>query len=131
MGGDWMKSSGLDTSVDRRRFLTGVGGFVTASVLPGNEEGDLAPKSTSVPAMRAQKLAWAGVRLELGKSSLFLDPLIDPDVWGPSLKDKMVVLEPTEGDRYVFVTHRHPDHFDPRAVRSALGDTGFLVCHPT
>jgi L-ascorbate metabolism protein UlaG (beta-lactamase superfamily) len=125
-----MISSRLNAPVDRRRFLSGATGFVTASVLPKEYRDDLTPKPTSVPAMRAQKLAWAGVRLDLGKSSLFLDPLIDPDVWGPALKDTMIPIEPPEGDRYVLVTHRHPDHFDPHAVRKALGDTGTFVCDP-
>ncbi|MGA7909712.1 MAG: MBL fold metallo-hydrolase, partial [Candidatus Sulfotelmatobacter sp.] len=82
------------------------------------------------PALRVQKLAWAGVRLQLEKATLFLDPLIDPDVWGPALKDKIIPVEAAEGDRYVLVTHRHPDHFDPHAVRDALGKTGLMVCDP-
>jgi L-ascorbate metabolism protein UlaG (beta-lactamase superfamily) len=57
-----------------------------------------------------------------------LDPLLNPDVWESALKDKLVDIETVEGDRYALVTHRHPDHFDPQAIRKALGGTGVLAC---
>ena len=78
--------------------------------------------------LRAQRLAWAGVRLQLERTSLFLDPLISPDVWGPALPDALVPVDVAEGDRFVAITHRHPDHFDPAAARRALGTTGSVVC---
>jgi L-ascorbate metabolism protein UlaG (beta-lactamase superfamily) len=49
---------------------------------------------------------------------------------GTALKDKFIPVEPLEGDGYVVVTHRHPDHFDPQAVRKILGEEGILVCDP-
>jgi len=84
----------------------------------------------SAPTLRAQRLAWAGIRLQLGKDALFLDPLIAADVWGAALRDPLVPVEAkeAEGARYVLITHRHPDHFDKKAARSALGDTGTVVC---
>ena len=93
-----------------------------AAVTPaGAQSGDL----------RAQRLAWAGVRLDTGGASLWLDPLADADVWGPALKDPLSLPSPDGAQRrYVVVTHRHPDHFDPIAVRAALGETGTLVCAP-
>ena len=80
--------------------------------------------------LRAQRLAWAGVRLQLENATLFLDPLISADVWGPALKDTLVPVDVAEGARFVLITHRHPDHFDVAAVKKALGDTGTLVCAP-
>jgi L-ascorbate metabolism protein UlaG (beta-lactamase superfamily) len=80
--------------------------------------------------LRAQRLAWAGVRLQLDHASLWIDPLVNSDVWGPSLRDPLFPLEPGAGDHYVLVTHRHPDHFDPTAIRAVLGDSGTLVCAP-
>jgi L-ascorbate metabolism protein UlaG (beta-lactamase superfamily) len=82
----------------------------------------------ATPTLRAQRLAWAGIRLQLDKDALFLDPLTNPDVWGPILKDKFIPVDGVEGDRFVLVTHRHPDHFDRATVKSALGETGTLVC---
>jgi len=84
----------------------------------------------SAPALRAQRLAWAGIRLQLGKDAVFLDPLIAPDVWGGSLRDPLVPVDGVEGRRWVLVTHPHPDHFDRAAVRSALGEKGAVVCTP-
>jgi L-ascorbate metabolism protein UlaG (beta-lactamase superfamily) len=78
--------------------------------------------------LRVQKLAWAGVRLQLGETTLFIDPLINRDVWGSALADPMIPVDVERGDRFVLVTHRHPDHFDPLAVRAIVGDTGILVC---
>lgn len=96
--------------------------------------GGLAPSlrgaasAADAPVLRVQRLAWAGVRLELESGTLLLDPLVNPDVWGKALPDALVPVEVAKGERFVLVTHRHPDHFDPKAVRQALGTTGILVC---
>lgn len=83
-----------------------------------------------VPVLSVQRLAWAGMRLQLGSGDLYLDPMLDPKVWGPVLPDRLVPIDPPgEGSRYVLITHRHPDHFDPIAVRRALGETGTLACN--
>jgi L-ascorbate metabolism protein UlaG (beta-lactamase superfamily) len=83
------------------------------------------------PRMRARRLAWAGVQIEVGAVSIWLDPLISPDVWGPALRDPLVPMTAAAGaSRYALVTHRHPDHFDAAAVRAALGSSGTLVCAP-
>jgi L-ascorbate metabolism protein UlaG (beta-lactamase superfamily) len=109
--------------LSRREFLFAAGSLAAAgAVMPRVFAADPAP------ALRAQRLAWAGVRLQLGKDALFLDPLLNPDVWGAALKDAFIPVDAVEGARFVAVTHRHPDHFDPVAVRRALGDAGILVC---
>lgn len=109
----------------RRDFLRASATLVAASLLPSPRLAWAAG-----PGLRIQRLAWAGVRLQLGKDTLLIDPLADPGVWGPALKDPLVQVEPGEGARYVLITHRHSDHFDPVAVRKALGATGTLVCAP-
>ncbi|RYZ46212.1 MAG: MBL fold metallo-hydrolase [Myxococcaceae bacterium] len=113
----------------RRDFLRAAAALSAGAVLlpPGTGR---ATKPVDSAALRAQRLAWAGVRLRLGQDTLFLDPLIDPTVWGAALKDPLVPMDVKSGSRFVLVTHRHPDHFDPVAVRQALGDTGTLVCAP-
>ena len=60
-----MNSTGLASLVDRRQFLSGAASVVPAAVFLKDEGNGHAPTSSSGPAMRAQKLAWAGVRLEL------------------------------------------------------------------
>lgn len=115
-------------SEGRRNFLrlsaTVLAGAALSPVRAASAASESAPGAT----LQAQKLAWAGVRLALGKDTLFLDPLADPNAWGPALKDALVPIVPGEGSRYVLITHRHPDHFDRIAARQALGDTGTVVC---
>ena len=77
--------------------------------------------------LRVQRLAWAGIRLQLPIGVLFIDPLTSPDVWGPALGDKLVPVGDGNGSRYVLVTHSHSDHADPLAIREALGATGQLI----
>jgi L-ascorbate metabolism protein UlaG (beta-lactamase superfamily) len=114
--------------VGRRDFLTSAAAFAASSALSPASITAITQEAPVSLALRAQKLAWAGVRLQLEKATLFLDPLMNPDVWGPALKDELIPVDPVEGDRFVLVTHRHPDHFDPQTVRKALGDSGILVC---
>jgi L-ascorbate metabolism protein UlaG (beta-lactamase superfamily) len=114
----------------RRRVLVGAAAFAAGSVLP-TRLVSAANATDPAPGLRAQRLAWAGVRLQLGTANLYLDPLLDPKVWGSALPDALVPIDPPgEGSRYVLVTHRHPDHFDPTAIRQALGEAGTLVCTP-
>jgi L-ascorbate metabolism protein UlaG (beta-lactamase superfamily) len=85
--------------------------------------------ATDAPMLRVQRLAWAGIRLQLGESCVFLDPLVSTNVWEGALADPLVRLDDAHGDRWVLVSHRHPDHCDPVAIRQALGDRGTLL-HP-
>lgn len=111
----------------RRNFLGATTSLLAASLLTpaGLVRAALAAPE---PTLRAQRLAWAGIRLQLGKDALFLDPLLNPGVWGAALRDSFIPVDGVEGARHVLITHRHPDHFDPAALRKALGDDGTLVC---
>jgi L-ascorbate metabolism protein UlaG (beta-lactamase superfamily) len=112
----------------RRQFLGAGAAFAAALALPRAAGALDGPRMA--PTLRAQRLAWAGVRLQLPGATLFIDPLTNPDVWGPALTDPLIPIDTTTASRYVLVTHRHPDHFDPATVRRALGDGGVLVCAP-
>ncbi|HEY5851283.1 MAG TPA: MBL fold metallo-hydrolase [Lysobacter sp.] len=85
--------------------------------------------SANAQGVRIQRLAWAGIRLQLPKSTLFIDPLVDPDAWGSALQDRLIPVDDPVGDACVLITHAHPDHFDAKAVAAALGKGGVLV-HP-
>ncbi|GAA0713096.1 MBL fold metallo-hydrolase [Dokdonella soli] len=109
----------------RRDFLRSATAMLAAAKLgfPRNAIAeDPAPLS-----LRAQRLAWAGVRLQLETGTLFLDPLTNRNVWGTALKDPLIPVTDATGDRFVVVTHRHPDHCDPDTIRQALGDDGTLA----
>src|ERR1700712_5153899 len=77
--------------------------------------------------MEAQRLGWAGVRLQVADTTIWIDPLANAAVWGEALRDTLAPIESAAGDRFVLVTHRHPDHYDPEAVARALGSGGGLL----
>jgi L-ascorbate metabolism protein UlaG (beta-lactamase superfamily) len=99
-------------------------------LLGGGFAGLLAAQSTSAAddgTLRIQRLAWAGLKLALPGATLGVDLLADPAVWGTALSDPLPDLGDFKGDRYALITHRHSDHFDPKAVARALGDQGLLL----
>ena len=90
--------------------------------------GSLGRVRAQAPArMEAQRLGWAGVRLQVADTTIWIDPLANATVWGDALRDALSPIEPPAGDRYVLVTHRHPDHYDPDTVAHALGAGGNLL----
>lgn len=116
---------GSSHRVRRREFLSGCAGLAALALLPGGRVF----ASAGTDGLRIQRLAWAGIRLQLPQATLFIDPLVNPDTWGPALKDSLIPVGDAVGDTYVLITHAHPDHFDARAVAEALGKGGALV-HP-
>lgn len=105
------------------------------STAPGPRAASVAPAApppapaAAARTLRVQRLAWAGVRLQLPGSTTFIDPLVDPAYWGAALGDRMPGVDDAVGDARILVTHAHGDHFDPMAVRQALAKGGSLV-HP-
>lgn len=82
--------------------------------------------ASAPPPVRVQRLAWAGIRLEFAASTLFLDPLTDPAIWGRALPDRLVPVHDAKGDRFVAISHAHADHANPKTICEALGDKGTL-----
>lgn len=111
--------------VSRRRFLASGAGVAAAALLPASRVFAAA----NPDGLRIRRLAWAGIRLQLPKATLFIDPLVNPEHWGPALEDPLVPVGDAVGDAYVLVTHAHSDHFDATAVGEALAHGGVLV-HP-
>ena len=110
------------SAIGRRAFLTGCVGLAAATLVPER-------RAFAADGLRIQRLAWAGIRLQLPQSTLFIDPLVDPDAWGSALKDPLIPVGDAVGDAYVVITHAHPDHFDAKAAAQALAKGGVLV-HP-
>jgi L-ascorbate metabolism protein UlaG (beta-lactamase superfamily) len=115
--------SGLPDDKSRRRILRSFAGASVAALLPASLLAS--PRTT----LRAQRLAWAGIRLQLPDATLFIDPLVNRDAWGEALPDTLISVDDTEGDTSVLITHSHSDHFDIGAARSALRRGGVLA-HP-
>src|SRR3990170_5064327 len=107
----------------RRKFLSACAGMSAAALLPGSRVF----AADGAEGLRIQRLAWAGIRLQLPQATLFIDPLVNPDAWGPALKDPLIPVGDAVGDTYVLITHAHPDHFDAKAAADALAKGGALV----
>jgi L-ascorbate metabolism protein UlaG (beta-lactamase superfamily) len=111
--------------IRRRGLLLGGAALAAAALLP-------AGRLLAAPGdggLRIQRLAWAGIRLQLPKATLLVDPLVDPEAWGTALKDPLIAVDDTVGETSVLITHAHPDHFDAMAARDALARGGVLA-HP-
>ena len=118
------------SEVSRRSFIAGgTLTLLTASVARAfGETTALATALQNTQELKAQRLTWAGVKLELASITLFIDPLINADVWGRALKSAIVPLEASTPRTHVLITHLHNDHFDFAAVRKVLGENGNVVC---
>jgi L-ascorbate metabolism protein UlaG (beta-lactamase superfamily) len=83
-------------------------------------------RSVALPqtSVIAQRLAWAGVKLERPEVAVFIDAIAPdpPDTPGPALVTKAKRA-------FALVTHAHGDHCDPEAVKAVLGENGYIVAH--
>jgi L-ascorbate metabolism protein UlaG (beta-lactamase superfamily) len=106
----------------RRQLLQSIVGVAAASVF-----SPAAQASNQATQLRAQRLGWAGVRLQLGDANLYIDPLENEAVWGEALRKPLVRIETPGEARFVLITHRHPDHCDGKAIARLTGADGALV----
>ena len=120
------------TEVSRRGFLAGGATvLLTTSVaraFSGTRKPVFSAQTNGSQELKAQRLTWAGVKLELTSVTLFIDPLVSADVWGQALKTPIVPVETSTPRTHVLITHLHNDHFDFVAVRKVLGEKGNVVC---
>ncbi len=75
--------------------------------------------------MRIQRLAWAGIKVEVGAVTLFVDAVEG----GPYFHVPPVPLSAETSERHALVTHAHTDHYDPAALARILGEDGTVICH--
>jgi len=83
------------------------------------------PRAAAPPAdeLAITYLGWAGVELRYGDNAVFVDPqLVFRD--RPARQVQTAPIASTATSHYALVTHLHPDHFDPVALRQALSDDG-------
>jgi L-ascorbate metabolism protein UlaG (beta-lactamase superfamily) len=71
--------------------------------------------------MIIQKLPWAGIRVQVGGTSVAIDPLFHfPAKFGQSHEPLVPLNEFGKVDA-VLITHHHGDHFDPEAIAHYYG----------
>ncbi|SDW07135.1 MBL fold metallo-hydrolase [Paenibacillus sp. CF384] len=73
--------------------------------------------------MKIVKLPWAGIKLEHNHTSIVIDPFYNfpADLGTPA--GKLIPLDEFGKPDAVFLTHVHPDHFDPEAIKQFYGES--------
>lgn len=73
------------------------------------------------PRMKIQRLAWAGVKVELGSTTLFIDATAYDAYQEPK-------LEAATENIHALITHHHSDHYDPAALSKVFNKRSRLYC---
>jgi L-ascorbate metabolism protein UlaG (beta-lactamase superfamily) len=129
-----MTQPGFPLGATRREFLATGGTSLLAATASAAVNPPDDRRAHSVPGvddaqqpsskLKIQRLAWAGIRIECGSTTLFVDAHNDPDYGAANIP-----LSSTTDLSYALVTHHHGDHCDPVALKPVLGANGRLVCH--
>ena len=72
-----------------------------------------------------------GLSIESPKRSFTVGELVTLTVDTERIGRCSASMTPSFFVRFPSVTHRHPDHFDPQAVRKALGENGCTTVTPS
>lgn len=104
----------------RRQFLDRSGTVAVAASLFGIGLPSAAGQTQKSDAtMKIQRLAWAGVKVVVGETTLFVDAAAAPNL----------TLGADTRHRYAVVTHHHGDHCDPEALKPVFTDRSYMVCY--
>lgn len=72
--------------------------------------------------MKIQRLAWAGIKIEIDKITLFVDAT------SYETEQDMKLTAETEY-RHAVITHHHSDHYDPEALKTVFEKRSRLYCY--
>lgn len=111
--------------IPRRNFLAGTGAFLAATALSASSKAQQNKTQSAVPTLRIQRLAWAGLRIDLGDNTLFVDATHTSPQDG--LPDAPITT--TAKNRFALITHHHSDHYAPDDLRQGIGDQGTVFAH--
>lgn len=82
---------------------------------------------TPPSAARVRRLSWAGVEIESADRTVFIDPWLTTGIWEGAWTSPVVPIRTPSRPAAVLLTHLHNDHFDPAAIRAALGSAAGSV----
>ncbi|WP_051691922.1 MBL fold metallo-hydrolase [Pedobacter borealis] len=110
----------------RRELLKYTASAISLTALPvilKSQQNDRENKSLqNHDVMKIQRLAWAGIKIELGETTLYIDATSYDEQ-----KDMKLTAE-TEY-RHALITHHHPDHYDPAALKTVFDKRSRLYCY--
>jgi L-ascorbate metabolism protein UlaG (beta-lactamase superfamily) len=81
--------------------------------------------------MRIQRLSWAGIKLESSPYVVLVDPLLNCERLRTFMDEpKLEIVSSLQAGiaDAILITHLHPDHYDPSAIRHWLRPNGALLC---
>jgi L-ascorbate metabolism protein UlaG (beta-lactamase superfamily) len=82
--------------------------------------------------MQIQRLSWAGIKVIVGSTTIVVDLLEDTGRLRPIMGEPRGLLSALDAEGSVhlaLLTHLHPDHYDPAALRKRLAPSSRVVCH--
>lgn len=110
----------------QRRMVMEAGLSLVAAAVTGAGTVRAAPAETS-SEMRIQRLSWAALKIEVGRTTVLIDPLLDPSQLGN--EKSFATIETRTEHRFALITHLHADHYDSKTIKTHLSDKGFVICH--
>ena len=113
----------------RRQFLAEMTSAIPIVTLGRQRPAAATAVGSERAVVRAQRLSWAGVKVEGGATTVLMDPWITTSIWGGAWTRPIVPIEVDTGSHYVLITHAHGDHFDPVVLRQVLAERGCVICH--
>ncbi len=78
--------------------------------------------AVSAQNVQIERLSWAGIRLEINDTTIFVDASSDAS---KSVAVPLTARTPRIG---AVITHLHNDHFDRSALQTVLGPKGVVIC---
>lgn len=110
----------------RRELLKYTASAISLAALPAllksQQNTKVNKPSQNHDTMKIQRLAWAGIKIELDETTLFIDATSYDEQ-----KDMKLTVK-TEY-RHALITHHHPDHYDPAALKTVFDKRSRLYCY--
>lgn len=115
--------------MNRRTLLKYAASAIPLSILPSALKPEeyhkkITPSTTLANngTMKIQRLAWAGIKIELDGTTLFVDATSYAEY-------KDMKLNAETDARHALITHHHPDHYDPTALKTIFDKRSRLYCY--
>jgi L-ascorbate metabolism protein UlaG (beta-lactamase superfamily) len=103
----------------KRRKLLKIASLTPLLAVPNVHIAQDNKTSTNNNTMKIQYLGWAGIKIEVGNTTLLVDA---------TAEDNTIPTIETEF-KHAIITHHHGDHYDPELLKSLFDKNSVLACH--